>query len=88
MTEEEIRKENIKDRILTITWERKVVRKYPHLDITQEKIDIMNQQIKEFIELFSPLFKRGLPFFWGEKGGMWSQKDYNDKLISCRLDHR
>ena len=39
-------------------------------------------------KLFNPLFKRGLPLFWEEKGGMWSQKEYNDRLISCRLDHR
>ena len=48
----------------------------------------MNHQIKEFIKLFSPLFKRGLPFFWEEKGGMWSQKDYNDRLINSILDHK
>ena len=47
----------------------------------------MNHQIKEFIELFNPLFKRGLPLFWEEKRGMWSQKEYNDKLISSKLDH-
>ena len=88
LTEEEMRKENSQDRILLIMWERKVVIKYQHLDTVQVKKDIMNHQIKEFIELFNPLFKRGLPFFWGEKGGMWSQKDYNDRLISCILDHR
>ena len=62
--------------------------KYQHLDTVQAKNDIMNHQIKEFIELFNPLFKRGLPLFWEEKGGMFSQKDYNDGLISCRLDYR
>ena len=57
--------------------------KYHHLETVQAKIDIMHHQIKEFIELFNPLFKRGLPLFWEEKGGMLSQKEYND-----RLDHR
>ena len=47
----------------------------------------MHNQIREFIEQFNPLFKRGLPLFWEEKGGMWSQKEYNDTLINCRLDH-
>ena len=69
-------------------WERKVVGKHQHLHTVQAKIDIMNHQIKKFIEFFNPLFKRGLPFFWEEKGGMFSQKDYNDRLISCRLDYR
>ena len=64
-----------------------MVRKHQHLDTVQAKIDIMNHQIKQFIELFSPLFKRGLPLFWEEKWGMWSQKDYNDGLINYILDH-
>ena len=48
----------------------------------------MHDQIKGFIEFFNPLFKRGLPFFWEEKGGMWFQKEYNDRLINCRLYHK
>ena len=48
----------------------------------------MHNQIREFIEQFNPLFKRGLPLFWEEKGGMCSQKEYNDTLINCRFDHR
>ena len=88
MTKEEIRKEHIQDRILVITCIRKLVNKYHHLEIVQEKIDVMHHQIMEIIELFNPLFKRGLPLFSEEKGGMWSQKEYNDRLISFILDHR
>ena len=87
LTEDEIRKENIQDRILVITLARKVVNKYNHLETVQAKIYVMHHQIKEFIELFNPLFKRRLPLFWEEKGVMWSQKEYNDRLISCILDH-
>ena len=39
LTKEDIRKENITDKISTITWERKVVRKYQHLDTVQAKIE-------------------------------------------------
>ena len=88
LTGVETRLAHIQDRTLVITWERKVVNKYHHLEIVQANIDVMHHQIKEYIELFNPLFKRGLPLFWEEKGGMWSQKEYNDRLISCRLDHR
>ena len=49
--------------------------KYQHLDTVQAKIDIMSHQIKELIELFNPLLKRGFPLFWEEKGGMWSQTE-------------
>ena len=57
----------IKDRIAVITWARKVVGKHQHLDIVQAKIDIMQHQVKMFIELFTPLFKMGLLFFMGRK---------------------
>ena len=87
LTEDEIKKENIQDRVLVITWARKVVNKYHHLATVQAKIDVMRHQIKEFIELFNPLFRRGIPFLWEEKGGMWSYKEYNDRLINCRLDN-
>ena len=57
LTKEEIKKENIQDKVLVITWTRKVVNKYHHLETFQAKIDVMHHQIKEFIELFNPLFK-------------------------------
>jgi len=61
LTEEEIKKENIQDRFLVVTWARKVVNKCHHLETVQAKIDDMHYQIKEFIELFNPLFRRGVP---------------------------
>ena len=79
---------NIKDKISIITWERKVVSKHQHLDTVEAKIDIMNHEIKLFIEAFTPLFKKSLPFFWEEKGGIFSWKEYHDHLIKCKLDHR
>ena len=67
LNEDEIKKENIQDRVLVIALASKVVNKYHHLETVQEKIDVMHHQIKGYIELFNPLFKRGLPFFWEEK---------------------
>ena len=52
------------DIISIITWARKVVNKYYHLDIVQEKIDYMEHQMKLFRDMFDPLFKKGLPLFW------------------------
>ena len=48
----------------------------------------MTHQVKFFIELFTPLFKKGLPLFWEEKGSMFSKKEYHDRLVNCRLDNR
>ena len=88
LTQEDTRKENIQDRVLFITWERKVINKYHHVETIQAKVDVMHNQVKEFIQLFNPLFKRGIHFVWEEKGGILSHKEYNDILINCRQDHR
>lgn len=60
LTEDDLKTTNIKDMTSVITWEKKVVSKHQHLDIVQAKIDIMTHQVKLFIELFTPLFKKGL----------------------------
>ena len=88
MTEDELKTTNIKDRISAFTWARKVVSKHQHLDTLQENIDIMTHQVKFFIEIFTPVFKKGLSFFWEEKGCMFSQKQYHDRPVNCRLNHR
>ena len=75
------------DMISIITWARKVVNQHEHLDTIESKIGIMAHEVKYFIEIFNPLVKMGLPFFWEEKGGMLSQKEYHDRMIRCRLDH-
>ena len=38
--------------------------------------------------MFTQVFDKGLPFSWEEKGSMFSQKEYNDWLVNCILDHR
>ena len=57
-TEEELNRTNIKDRISIITWARNVVNKHQHLDTVQAKIDIMAHQVKLFMDMFDPLFKK------------------------------
>ena len=81
MTEEEIRKAGIRDKILVITQATKVVNQYHHLETIEAKIGIMAHEIKVFIKMFHPLVKMGLPFFWKEKGGMLSRKECYDQLI-------
>ena len=76
LTEDEMKATNIKDKISIITQARKDVNKHQHLDIVQAKIDIMTHQVKLFMDMFDPLFKKGLPFFWEDKDNMLSQKEY------------
>ena len=73
--------------ISIITWARKMVNQHHHLDTIEAKISIMEHEGKYFIEMFNPLVNMGLLFFWEEKGGMLSQKEYHDRLIQCRSDH-
>ena len=86
ITEEDMRKDGIRDKNFVITWARKVVNQYHNLETVEAKIDIMAHAIKVFVKMFEPLVKMGFPFFWKEKGGMWSQKEYYDLLIQCELD--
>ena len=72
LTEEELRTTNIMNMISIITWARKGVNQHHHLDTIEAKISIMEHEGKYFIEMFNPLVKMGLPFFWEEKGGMSS----------------
>ena len=68
LTEDNLKNANIKDKNTIINWARKAVNKYHHLDIIQDKIDIMTHQLKLFKDIFDPLFKKGLLFFWEENG--------------------
>ena len=54
LSEDDLKKTNIKDRLSIMTWSRKVVIKYHHLDIVQAKVDIMAHQVKIFIDMFDP----------------------------------
>ena len=48
----------------------------------------MQHQVKMFIELFTPVFKKGLPFFWEESGKLFSQAEYHAQLVRCILNHK
>ena len=64
LSEDDLKKSNVKDRISIMTWARKVINKYHHLDTVQAKVDILAHRVKLFIEMFDLLFNKGLPFFW------------------------
>ena len=40
-----------------------------------------------FIESCDPLFKKGLPFFWREKGAMLTKDANYEKFVARRQDH-
>ena len=48
----------------------------------------MLQQVKSFKDLFTELYKKGIPCFWNEDGKLISQSEYQDLLVKTRLDHR
>ena len=43
--------------------------------------------MEHFIEYFDQLFKKGLPFFWQEKGAMLTKNAYYENLIVRRKEH-
>ena len=87
LSEDQVRRFDIRDRVVVISWSRKVIGKYIILNTVQAKVDIISHKVKELINFFTPLVSRGIPFFWEEKGPLLSQKEYLDKLVNCRSDH-
>ena len=63
LSEDQVRRFDIQDRVVVISWARKVIGKYKMLDTIQAKVDIISHKIKEVINLFTPLVSRGIPFF-------------------------
>ena len=87
LSEDDLKKANVKDIISNMTQATKVIKKYHHLDTVQEKVDILAHQVKLFIDMFDPLFKKWIPFLWKEKDAMLTQNEYHEMLIACKQDH-
>ena len=62
--------------------------KHQHIDTVQDKIDIMQHQVKIFKGSFVSLFKKCLASFWEEIGRLLSQVECKDLFVKCGLDHR
>ena len=67
LSEDQVRRFDIRDRVVVISWARKVIGKYKMLDTVQAKVDFISHKVKEVINLFTPLVSKGIPFFWEEK---------------------
>ena len=87
LSEDQVRKFDIQDRVVVISCARKVIGKYKMLDTVHDKVDIISHKVKEVTNLFTPLVSKGIPFLWEEMGPLLSQKECLDKLVNCRLDH-
>ena len=72
LTKEDIRWGNFQDIILVITWAKILVHRHRHLNMVKAKWNFMHKQVDEFASFFNALVKRGIPFFWEEKGPMMS----------------
>ena len=55
VSEDDLKNTRIKDRILVITWAKKVVGKHQHLEIIQDKIDIIQHHVKMFMVIYTIL---------------------------------
>ena len=87
LSEDQVRRFDIQDKVVITSWARKVVGKYVMLNNVQAKVDTISHKFKEVTNLFTPLVSRGIPFFWEEMGPLLSQKEYLDRLVNCTSDH-
>ena len=63
LSEDQVTRFDIWDRVVVNSLARKVIGKYRMLDTIQAKVDIISHKVKEVINLFTPLVSRGIPFF-------------------------
>ena len=47
----------------------------------------MEEKVKQFKEVFKPLYEKGLPFFGDHNGKLFSKEEYNFLLTEARMDH-
>ena len=64
--------QDIQNRVAVVSKARNVIAKHRMLEIVQAKIDVIKHKVKEVIRLFKPQVDRGIPFFWEEKGPLFS----------------
>ena len=76
MFEEELKTMGIKEKIMVITWERKIVGKHHHIESVQAKVDQMLQHMKSFKDLFIEIFHKRLCYFLDADGKLISQYEY------------
>ena len=88
LSEDQIKRMGIQDKVVVVSWARRVIGKYRMMENVQAKIDIINHRFKEVISLFNPLINKGIPFFWEEKGPLLNQGEYLEKFVLRRYDHR
>jgi len=67
LSEDQVKRFDIQDKIVVISWARKVIGKYRMLDTIQAKVDIISHKFKEVINLFTPLVSLGISFLLGGK---------------------
>ena len=64
----------IQNRVVVVSGARKVVAKHRMLETIRAKIEFIEHKFVEVIKLFKPLVCKGIPFFWEEKGPLFSHR--------------
>ena len=88
LSEDQIKRMGIHEKVVVVSWARRVIGKYRTMETVQAKMDIINHRVKEVISLFNPLVNKGIPFFWEEKGPLLTQEKYLEKLVHRGSDHK
>ena len=87
LSDEASNRYGLQNRVVLVFEARKAIAKHRMMETVQAKIEVTEHKVQEVVKLFRPLTNRGFPFFWEEMGPLMSQKEYNECLVHCRLDH-
>ena len=77
----------VKDRFSIIIWAKKFLENHNILNKVLNKAKQMEEEVRQFKEVFKPLFDKGLLFFQDCNGKLFSKEGYNVLLTQAMMDH-
>jgi hypothetical protein len=88
LTDADLTAMNITNRISVITWARRILGKYSHVENVEVKAGEIREEVIKFKKQFEKLVNKGFPAFWNEQNELIPQAEYKRLLFDIRMDHR
>jgi hypothetical protein len=88
LTDADLTTMNITNRISVITWARRILGKYSHVENVEVKAGEIREEAIKFKKQFEKLVNKGLPAFWNEQNELIPQAEYKRLLFDIRMDHK
>lgn len=77
----------VNDRYQTIMLLQRIIYKDELTKNVHNKIESLQEEIKEIYDLFKPLIEKGFPYFWDAKNSLLKKEQYENLIVSKRNDH-